>query len=216
MEQDNIIDISKMVSAQTAVWPGDSNFHMQRMLSLKSGDAVNLTTLTISAHTGTHADAPYHVQDHGLTIDQVNLFQYWGAAQVVTVSLAEGPLMPEHFCEYDLTLAQRLLVRTPVAQIPFDQFPELIPYPSPELARHLAAEGILLYGTDTPSMDALDSSTFPGHQALINNQIAILEGLDLRKARDGIYELCALPLKIAGGDGSPVRAALRVLGSRTS
>jgi len=96
-----------------------------------------------------------------------------------------------------------------VAELPFDQFPETIVYPDPVLADFLGEQGIILYGTDAPSMDALDSKDLPGHHALRHNQISILEGLDLRLAPDGIYELVALPLKIIGGDGSPVRAILR-------
>ena len=60
-------------------------------------------------------------------------------------------------------------------------------------------------------MDHADSKDLPGHNALLAAGIAILEGLDLRAAPDGVYELVALPLKIAGGDGSPVRAVLRTL-----
>jgi arylformamidase len=58
-------------------------------------------------------------------------------------------------------------------------------------------------------MDKTDDPHLPGHNALLRNNIAILEGLDLSHAPDGLYELVALPLKIQNGDGSPVRAALR-------
>jgi arylformamidase len=75
----------------------------------------------------------------------------------------------------------------------------------------LGHHGVVLYGTDAPSMDHVQSKDLPGHHALRRNGIAILEGLDLRPAPDGVYELVALPLKIEGGDGSPVRAVLRVL-----
>ena len=67
----------------------------------------------------------------------------------------------------------------------------------------------MLYGTDAPSMDAVDNAQLPGHNSLRRHGIAILEGLDLSRAPDGVYELVALPLPIKGGDGSPVRAALR-------
>lgn len=206
-----IIDISKKLSRSTAVWPGDTSFQIVTTMSLKADDMVNLTTLKLSSHTASHADAPYHVVDDGKTIDEVNLLPYWGLAQVVTVENMEGPLMPEDFDEYDLLLAPRLLVRTPVGLIPFDRFPETFPYPSPALSNYFTENGIILYGTDAPSMDALDSQNLPGHHAMVNNKIAILEGLDLRLAEDGLYELSALPLNIVGGDGSPVRAALRRL-----
>jgi arylformamidase len=211
MEEPGIINISKKISENTAVWPGDSAVQIETVESIKSGGIVNLTTLKLSAHTASHADAPYHVVDQGKTIDQVDLHPYWGPAQVVTVRKKEGPLLPEDFKEYDLSLAPRLLVRTPVSELSYDNFPEKICYPSPKFANFLKNSGIILYGTDAPSMDAIDSQDLPGHQAVIKNQIAILEGLDLTLAKDGLYELSALPLNIVGGDGSPVRAALRPL-----
>lgn len=206
-----IIDISRSLQAGMAVWPGDSPFHLETILDRRQGDSVNLTTLTLSAHTGSHADAPRHFTDDGLTMDAVDLRPYWGPARLVTISKAAGPLLPADFAATDLRGAERLLVRTPLQGLPFDQFPDDLPYPSPELADFLGELGVLLYGTDTPSMDAIDSHDLPGHKALLGNGIAILEGLDLSGAVDGRYQLVALPLKIVGGDGSPVRAALRPL-----
>ena len=204
-----IIDISRRLEKGMAVWPGDTPYQLETVLDRRQGDSVNLTTLTLSAHTGSHADAPRHFTDDGLTMEQVDLRPYWGPALVVTVSKAAGPLLPADFAAYDLRGAARLLVRTPLQGLPNDQFPADLPHPSPELADFLGALGILLYGTDTPSMDAIDDAQLPGHNALLHNGIAILEGLDLSGAVDGRYELVALPLKIVGGDGSPVRAALR-------
>jgi arylformamidase len=206
-----IIDISRRLEKGMAVWPGDTPYHLETVLDRQEGYAVNLTTLTLSAHTGSHADAPRHFTDDGLTMEQVDLRPYWGPALVVTVSKEAGPLVPADFAAYDLRGAERLLVRTPLQGLPNDQFPNTVPHPSPELADFLGELGILLYGTDTPSMDAIDSKELPGHNALLRNGIAILEGLDLSGAVDGRYELVALPLKIVGGDGSPVRAALRPL-----
>ena len=59
-------------------------------------------------------------------------------------------------------------------------------------------------------MDEQHDPTLPGHKALLRNGIAILEWLNLVDVADGVYELSALPLKIKGGDGSPVRAVLRL------
>ncbi len=211
MEDRAIIDISKKIATDTAVWPGDTAVGIETKQAIDAGDMVNLTTLTFSAHTASHADAPYHVAHQGLRMDQVDLIPYWGIAQVVTTEKKEGPLLPDDFSMYDLTLAPRLLVRTPAGSYSYYQFPGAISYPDPALSDFLSKCGVILYGTDAPSMDDLDSTTLPGHQAMVKNKIAILEGLDLSLAGDGLYELCALPLKIAGGDGSPVRAALRRL-----
>jgi arylformamidase len=206
-----IIDISRNLAPDTAVWPGDTPFSLRKVMERERGHSVNLTTLTISAHTGSHVDAPYHFADQGLTMEAVDLRPYWGPAQVVTVAKECGPLFPADFAAYDLSAAARLLVRTPVARYPVTEFPQAIPHPSPELAGLLGSLGILLYGTDALSMDDIDSTTLPGHNGMLRNGIAILEGLDLTAAPDGLYELVALPLKIIGGDGSPVRAVLRSL-----
>jgi len=200
-----------MLTADVAVWPGDAPFEMRTMMTLQDGGTVNVTRLNLSAHTGTHADAPYHFHDDGRTLEKMDLDIYWGLAQVVTVGRPGGGLVPVDFESYDLAAAPRLLVRTPAASYPVSQFPTDYPYPSPELAAFLGEQGVFLYGTDAPSMDHVNSKTLPGHHAMLRNEIAILEGLDLRQAPDGLYELVAFPLKIAGGDGSPIRAVLRTL-----
>ena len=206
-----IIDISRTLSPAIAVWPGDTPFNLRTTLALSDGATVNLTTLTVSAHTGTHIDAPYHFQQEGQTVEALPLETYWGPAQVVSIQQQEGALSPEAFAGYDLTRAPRLLVRTPASERDPREFSGKFVYPSPELAAYLHEQGIILYGCDAPSMDAVDSQSLPGHHALQANGIAILEGLDLSRVEDGLYELVSLPLKIAGGDGSPVRAALRAL-----
>jgi arylformamidase len=184
---------------------------MQTTLSLNEGESVNLTTLTLSAHTGSHIDAPYHFQQEGKTVEALPLETYWGPAQVVSVAQQEGALLPEALTAYDLSRAPRLLVRTASSEKDPREFSRAFVYPAPELAAFLHEQGIILYGCDAPSMDSVESKTLPGHHALQAHGIAILEALDLSRVEDGLYELVALPLKIAGGDGSPVRAALRTL-----
>ncbi|MFQ5576126.1 MAG: cyclase family protein [Anaerolineae bacterium] len=207
-----LFDISRALNPRLAVWPGDTPFSLTQTLDRRRGDAVNLTTLTLSAHTGAHVDAPHHVADDALTVEALDLHPYWGRAQVVTVSKASGPLAPADFAPFEVGLAPRLLVHSAASHVGPAHFPRQIVFPSPELAAWLGSLGIILYGTDAPSMDAVDSKTLPGHNALLKHGIAILEGLDLSRAPDGLYELSALPLKIEGGDGSPVRAALRSAG----
>lgn len=207
----SIIDISRRLNPALAVWPGDTPFSLTTNLSLAQGAAVNLTTLTLSAHTGAHADAPWHFAAAGATIDQLDLTAYWGLAQVVSVARSEGALVAADFAAYDLTVAPRLLVRSRASAYPVDEFLTRYVYPSPELAAYLGGLGIILYGSDAPSMDAVDAKTLSGHHALWRHGIAILEGLALADIPDGLYELAALPLRIDGGDGSPVRAALKTL-----
>ena len=203
------IDISRELKIGMAVWPGDTAYHLEQTMALGQGDSVNLTTLTLSAHSGSHIDAPFHFAAGGSAVDELELTPYWGKAQVVTIDKQSGPLFPDDFSVYNLDLAPRLLVRSPESNRDPDVFPDHFVYPSPELAGYLGRQGIILYGTEAPSMDPADSKTLQGHQAMKRHQIAILEWLDLSQAADGLYELVALPLKIVGGDGSPVRAVLK-------
>jgi arylformamidase len=206
-----LYDITRTINPSLAVWPGDTSFSAQTMAAIKNGDSINLTTLTISSHTGTHVDAPFHFLEADLTMAQVPLEPYFGPATVATVQREFGPLTPADFPGLAWNQVQRLLVHSAASSWPADRFPTEFVYPSPELADWLAEYGIVLFGSDAPSMDDMHSQTLPGHKALRRHGIAILEGLLLSHIPDGDYELIALPLKIENGDGSPVRAILRHL-----
>ena len=206
-----IYDISRTLNPQIAVWPGDHPFQLDKALQIKDGESVNLTTITMSAHTGTHIDAPLHFLGDGDPVEALDLSKYWGPAQVVTVTKESGPLMPEDFEGVDLTIAPRLLVHSRSSARNVTRFDENIVYPSTILADFLGAAGIVLYGADGPSMDKTDDAELRSHKALHRNNIAILEGVMLSDVPDGLYELVAMPLKIEGGDGTPVRAVLRTL-----
>jgi arylformamidase len=78
-----------------------------------------------------------------------------------------------------------------------------------DAAGFLVDKGILLVGTDAPSVDAFSSTDLPSHRILLQHGIVILEGALLEHVPPGDYELVCLPLKLAGADGSPVRAILR-------
>ena len=206
-----LYDISRAMHAKMAVWPGDDAFELRRTGHIADGSPVNVSTLSLSAHTGTHVDAPYHFEDDAPTLDKVNLSAYWGPAQVVTVNKPSGPLTPDDLAGYDLGRAPRLLIHSSNSEADPNVFPAGFVHPSPALADHLGRLGVILYGADAPSMDPQNSKDLAGHHALQRNNILILEGLDLSGVPDGVYELVALPLKLVDGDGSPVRAVLRAL-----
>jgi arylformamidase len=204
-----IYDITRTINPNLAVWPGDTPFSAEKVLAMSRGASVNLTTLTLSSHTGTHADAPYHFVNDGLTINQVPLAAYLGPATVVTVEREAGPLTPADFPNLAWSGLERLLVHSGASHKPLAEFPTEFIYPSPELAAWLGQHGVVLFGSDAPSMDDMNSKSLPGHNALHQHGIAILEGLLLADIPDGRYELIALSLKIESGDGSPIRAILR-------
>lgn len=203
-----IYDISRTLSPDLAPWPGDSGFSGDQIVKIADGETVNVSRLILSSHFGTHADAPYHFNDTGTPLDQVDLVPFWGKAQVISVNKI-GELTPADFAHTDLTLAPRILLHSPASDSDPAVFPEEYIYPSIELADYFGKNGIILYGTDAPSVDHMTSKTLDTHHALLRNNIAIVEGLMLKDIPDGIYEFVALPLKIKNGDGSPVRAVLK-------
>lgn len=213
MSADQLIyDISRTITPTVAVWPGDTPFSFRHQLRRDDGASVNLTTLTLSAHTGSHADAPYHIESDGAHPAALHLAKYLGPARVVTVARREGGIVPADLAGEHLAGVPRVLLHTWVSDVPDDTFPEDFPYPTPELIDWLADQGIVLLGVDSPSVDRFDSTDLPGHHRLVARGMVNLELLCLTGVPDGIYELIALPLKLDGVCGSPVRAILRPLG----
>ena len=82
----------------------------------------------------------------------------------------------------------------------------------PALVDWLGDRGVRLVVIDVPSVDPADSKDLPAHAACFRRGMAIIEGVVLDGVPEGRYELIALPLRIEGGDASPVRAVLRPLG----
>ena len=87
-------------------------------------------------------------------------------------------------------------------------FPKKIPVIASDVAEWLQERGVRLIGLDLPSVDPIEAKILQNHHALARCGIAIVESLDLSAVDTGVYNLAALPLKIAGGDAAPLRAIL--------
>ncbi|WP_029013058.1 arylformamidase [Niveispirillum irakense] len=202
-----IWDISQKVRVGIPVWPGDSPYQEERTWSIGPGCPVNVCQISLSTHTGTHTDAPLHYDADGAPMGEVPLDLYLGPCQVLTIPQGVALIEPGHvmpFLRPDMT---RLLVRT-FTRFP-DQWQADFAAWSPLLIMALAEQGVRLIGTDAPSVDPQDSKTLDAHMCVRRHGLAILEGLVLDDVPDGVYELIALPLKLATADASPVRAVLR-------
>ncbi len=206
-----IYDITRKVSPALKVWPGDTPYHFDVLMSKAAGESVNLTTLHLSAHTGTHADAWWHYEQDGDHPATMPLENYVGWARVVTVDREDGGITPKEIKKMDFRETPRVLFKSHVSNLPDDQWPSCFPYLTVELIDVLAKQGVVLIGLDSPSVDPLDSKDLPCHHRLYANKMTNLETLYLRDVPDGVYELIALPLKLDGVCGSPVRAILRTI-----
>jgi arylformamidase len=204
-----LYDLSPTVHANLPVWPGDTPFQVELAWSIAAGAAVNLSAITTTPHLGSHADAPFHTEPRGETAAELSLEPFLGPCRVVEVPGV--PLLePRHLEGVELGNPPRLLLKTGSVS-DWRRFPERFSALSPELAALLGERGIVLVGLDTPSVDPFTSKTMDAHHALCRRGVAILEGLLLDGVPPGLYELIALPLKLAGVDASPVRAVLRSL-----
>jgi arylformamidase len=207
-----IWDISEPIEEATATFPGDTPFSREWVLRLERGDSCNVSTIRMSAHLGTHTDAPLHFDRAGADMASVDLRRYVGPCRVVSLR-GEGrpPLIPAAaLARLQLAGIERLLVRTRGGH-DHRAFDGAFTAVGPDAAAALVAAGVLLVGIDTPSIDHATSKDLAGHHVLHRAGVAILENLDLSRVPDGDYELIALPLRIVGGDSSPVRAVLREL-----
>ena len=201
-------DISPPVFAGSPVFPGDASFSSVWAARIGPGCPVNVSTLTLSPHTGAHADAPLHYDDGGAPIGELPLEPYLGRCRVVHV-IGRGPLVEWHHLEHALAgLPPRLLVRT-YEKAPVTRWDgELAAY-APQTIERLADRGVTLVGIDTASIDPAASKSLPSHQAIRRLGLRVLENLVLDDVPEGDYELIALPLKLVHADASPVRAILR-------
>ena len=205
--RDKIFDITIPTSAALACWPGDAPFRFQWTCRKADGESVNVGQVSMSVHTGTHTDAPFHFSDAGTTVEKLSLEPYIGLARVIDV-IGRPTIRREHLEPFDLSQTPRVLFRTD-AWLDYRRFPERIPTIEHDLPGWLARHGVILIGVDVPSVDAIESEDLPIHHALGSHRIAILESLCLAEVPEGVYELIALPLKLVGADGAPVRAILR-------
>ena len=203
-------DISPPVHAGSPVFPGDTPFGLAWSARIGPGCPVNVSTLTLSPHTGAHADAPLHYDDDGAAVGALELTPFLGRCRVIH-AIGCGPLVQWRHLEQALAdLPPRVLVRT-YRQAPVGRWdPDLAAY-APETIERLADLGVRLVGIDTASIDPAASKTLDSHQVILRCGLRVLENLVLDEVPEGDYELIALPLKLTTADASPVRAVLRDL-----
>lgn len=206
-----IYDISQTLRPDLPVWPGDTPFSLTETWSMADGSPVTVSKLTLSTHSGAHADAPRHYSQTGAASSDVALDPYIGPAVLIDLSQTEGNIItPEHLQPYAADIGDRVILRL-YQSFPHDEWVNDFRSISSLSINFMAERGCKLVGVDTPSLDPQDSKTMDAHKAVLSADMRILEGLVLDDVPPGAYELIALPLKLAGADASPVRAVLRTL-----
>lgn len=205
-----IHDVTLTITPSLPVWPGDPSINLPKPADMLRGDDYSITRIDISAHTGTHLDAPAHFIRGGAGVEALDLNVLIGPALVVaapdrghiTAAILDSLSIPPG--------TERLLIRTRNSELwargelAFDTNFVAI---AADGASWLVAHGVRLVGVDYLSVAPFDDS-MPTHRILLGAGVIPVEGLNLSGVEPGQYQLICLPIKIAGSDGAPVRAVL--------
>ena len=208
MKTRRIYDVSMSIRDGMVSWFGDAPVKVQRVKSMSRGDRLNMTRLDMSAHTGTHMDAPVHFVDGAGGIDTISPSLMVGPTLVVEVRgvkmIGENDLKNAHIPAG----VHRLILKTDnVDLLGKAEFNESYSCLASDGAKFLVDMGIQLIGIDYLSVAEFGKGDRV-HRILLTQGVVIVKGLDLRGVPAGMYHMVALPLKISGADGAPARVVL--------
>jgi arylformamidase len=172
---------------------------------MAEGAPYNLSRLSLSAHTGTHCDAPWHFLDNGKKLDEVDSSVFFGPALLLdfrgieTICAADLPQNP---------LPPRILIRTRNSDAPAGPFDTGFVGMEADAAARMVADGVRMVGYDGPSVGSYECVK-EAHCILLGADVFIVENLRLAQCEAGEYECTVLPMALVGADGAPCRAFLR-------
>jgi arylformamidase len=204
-----LIDVSVPLDANLPNYPGNTPFTLEPIKRIARGDSSNVSSLHMSAHAGTHVDAPRHFFDTAAGTDALPLDLLCGRTRVIEIRSRKG-IGSDELAAIDLSEDVRVLIKTANSRL----------WGSPEFhqdylgvteagARHIVDHGIKLVGVDYLSVEEFRKPGAPAHHVLLGGGTIVIEGLNLRDVDPGIYEMFCLPLRIVGADGAPARVVLR-------
>ena len=204
-----LIDVTVPLDAHLPAYPGNTPFTIEAIKRLARGDSSNVSTLHLSAHAGTHVDAPRHFFDDGAGADALPIELLCGRTRVVEVTSRKG-IGPDDLAATDLSEDIRLLIKTANSRL----------WGSPTFhadyvgvteagARYLVDRGVKVLGVDYLSVEEFKTPGAPAHHVLLGGGTIVIEGLNLRDVEPGAYDMYCLPLRVVGADGAPARVVLR-------
>ena len=167
------IDISQPLKNGIAEWPGDTPFSYEVAFKKVDTGSVNIGKMTTSTHMGTHIDAPFHFDDHGLKVLDLPIDLYIGRARVIDVS-GYVSIGEKELANIDFGDAERILFKMG-SRRDLAVFPEDFAYLRADIGPFLKSRGVRLIGVETPSVDPETSKLLDAHHSLNNNGVMILE-----------------------------------------
>jgi len=229
-----IVDLSHDYSSETLFWPTADPFKLEKVADgmTPQGYYYAANNFATSEHGGTHLDAPVHFAQGHWSVDQIPLDRLTGDAVVVDVTAASARqpdyrVTVDDFTEWEkkngeIAAGTIVLIHTSYARF----WPDAAKYLGtaergqaavaklhfPGLHQHAAkwlaeTRKVKAVGLDTASIDYGQSTLFESHRALYERDVPAFENLtnlDQLPARGAV--VIALPMKIKGGSGAPLRA----------
>jgi len=204
-----LFDVSVPLDSNVPTYPGNTPYTLEPIKRLERGDSSNVSTLHLSAHAGTHVDAPRHFFDDAPGTEGLPLELLVGRTRVVEVTSRKG-IGAEELAALDVSEDIRLLIKTTNSRLwGSAEFHKDYVGVTEAGARFLVEHGIKVVGVDYLSVEEFRKPGAPAHHVLLGGGVIVIEGLNLREIEPGIYDMLCLPLSIIGSDGAPARVVLR-------
>lgn len=207
-----IFDVTVPISSATPIYKGDPGVEITSFKAIADGSSANVSAVSMGVHTATHVDAPNHFIDGARRVHELDPEKLVGPCRVIVIPEDVIAIEPENVG--DIAGVERILFKSRNSEFwatPDDGFRTDFTYITPATAKMLVDNGVVLVGIDYLSIEKSGSPGHPVHITLLEKEVVILEGVDLRKVPGGDYEIICAPLKYDGGngDGAPARTFLR-------
>jgi arylformamidase len=203
-----LIDVSVPLDSKLPTYPGNAPFTLEATQRIAAGASSNVSAVHMSAHAGTHVDAPRHFFDDRGGAETLPLDMLVGRTRVVEVP--SRSIAAEDLARFDLSEDIRVLIKTHNSRWWGDpQFHADFVGVAESGARFLVDHGVKVVGVDYLSIDIYKAPGKPAHHILLGSGTVVIEGLNLRDVEPGVYEMFCLPLRLVGSDGAPARVVLR-------
>ena len=207
------LEVTWPIEPEMVTWPGQPQTERRRTSSIDEGKSSNVSTLTMSVHSGTHMDAPLHFYKDGADITAAPFEAMFGpvrVAEIVGEVISSAQIKTYEARAGELKPGERVFFKTGNSRRnwltePFDEGYVAV---AAEAASYLVERQIAVVGVDYLSV-APFADTYHTHRTLLGADVWVIEGLDLRNVTEGHFEMVAMPLKIVGSDASPLRVLLR-------
>jgi kynurenine formamidase len=205
-----IVDLSHALTADTPVYPGDPVPSFSVATTIEK-EGYNLFEVVLGSQTGSHVDAPYHFSNQGTTVEKMDLKYFMGNGLIIDVShkKAKEEITLEEIREHEKAIekAEIVLFKTNwYKKAGTDEFYDH-PFLSKAGGEYLLSKGIKTAGIDAINLDNTGGTEFPIHDMYSAAGGIIVENLANLDSVDFVSPFFVfLPLKLAGCDGSPVRA----------